>query len=148
MRRRRAAGLAPAPPFSLGDLTTPHPTELPSAVGSFMQAETTPIQITVHEVRELQASAEPFLLLDCREPDEHAIARISGSLLLPMGLIPERMAELEAFRNQRIVVHCHHGVRSLRVARFLRDRGFAAAQSMAGGIEAWSLEIDPAMPRY
>ena len=90
----------------------------------------------------------PFLLLDCREPDEHGIARIEGALLIPMRTIPERLAELEPRRGDRIVVHCHHGVRSLRVARFLRERGFVNAQSMRGGIEAWALELDPATPRY
>jgi rhodanese-related sulfurtransferase len=106
------------------------------------------VEIGVHAVEALRAGGEPFLLLDCREPDEHAIVRIEGALLIPMRTIPERLRELEPHREARIVVHCHHGVRSLRVARFLRERGFAGAQSMTGGIEAWSLEIDPAMPRY
>ena len=105
-------------------------------------------EIDVHAVQALRAAAEPFLLLDCREPDEHALTRIEGAVLIPMRTIPERLAELEPRRGDRIVVHCHHGVRSLRVARFLRERGFAAAQSMAGGIEAWALEIDPSLPRY
>jgi rhodanese-related sulfurtransferase len=106
------------------------------------------IEIDVQAVAAMQAADEPFLLLDCREPDEHAIARIRGAVLIPMRTIPERLAELEPYRDRRIVVHCHHGVRSLRVARFLRERGFAVAQSMAGGIEAWALEIDPLTPRY
>lgn len=105
-------------------------------------------EIDVHAVQALRAAAEPFLLLDCREPDEHAIARIEGARLIPMQTIPERLDELEPHRTSRIVVHCHHGVRSLRVARFLRERGFAGAQSMTGGIEAWALEIDPTTPRY
>ena len=105
-------------------------------------------EIDVRAVAALRAAAEPFLLLDCREPDEHALTRIEGAVLIPMRTIPERLAELEPRRGDRIVVHCHHGVRSLRVARFLRERGFAAAQSMAGGIEAWALEIDPSLPRY
>lgn len=105
-------------------------------------------EIDVHGVQALRNGATPFLLLDCREPDEHAIARIEGALLIPMRSVPERMAELEPHRAARIVVHCHHGVRSLRVTRFLRERGFAEAQSMTGGIEAWSLEIDPGIPRY
>lgn len=88
------------------------------------------------------------LLLDCREPDEHATARIDGAKLIPMREIPERFAELERWRSKPIVVHCHHGMRSLRVAQFLRESGFAGAQSMRGGIEAWSLEIDPDVPRY
>ena len=106
------------------------------------------IEIDVHAVRALQAKAESFLLLDCREPDEHAITRIAGAVLIPMRTIPERMAELEPHRSGRIVVHCHHGVRSMRVTMFLRERGFANVQSMAGGIEAWSVEIDPDTPRY
>jgi rhodanese-related sulfurtransferase len=106
------------------------------------------IEIDVHAVEALRASAEPFLLLDCREPDEHAIARIDGAVIIPMGEIPERLGEIEPHRDGRIVVHCHHGVRSLRVTRFLRERGFEKAQSMVGGIDAWSLAIDPATPRY
>ncbi|MFM7137399.1 MAG: rhodanese-like domain-containing protein [Planctomycetota bacterium] len=105
-------------------------------------------EIDVQAVADLRAAAEPFLLLDCREPDEHAISRIAGAVLIPMHTIPERLAELEPQREARIVVHCHHGVRSLRVARFLRQRGFLRAQSMTGGIEAWSLGIDPTTPRY
>jgi len=107
-----------------------------------------PLEIDVQAVQALRAGGEPFLLIDCREPDEHAIARIEGAVLIPMQTIPERLPELEPQRAGRIVVHCHHGVRSLRVVRFLRDRGFAGARSMAGGIDAWSLEIDPATPRY
>jgi len=109
---------------------------------------TAPLEIDVQAVAALQVAGEPFLLLDCREPDEHAIARIEGSLLIPMRTIPERLADLEAHRDGRIVVHCHHGVRSLLVVEFLRARGFALAQSMAGGIEAWSCQIDAATPRY
>ena len=105
-------------------------------------------EIDVRAVAALRLAEEPFLLLDCREPDEHAISRIGGAVLIPMGTIPERLSELEPHRDARIVVHCHHGVRSLRVARFLRGRGFPHAQSMTGGIEAWSLEIDPTTPRY
>jgi rhodanese-related sulfurtransferase len=105
-------------------------------------------EIDVQAVAALRAGGERFLLLDCREPDEYAIARIEGAILIPMQTIVERLADLEPHRADRIVVHCHHGVRSMRVARFLRERGFAGAQNMAGGIEAWSLEIDPATPRY
>lgn len=106
------------------------------------------IEIDPQTVAALRNAGESFLLLDCREPDEHAIARIDGAVLIPMQTIPERLAELEPHRTARIVVHCHHGVRSLRVARYLRERGFARVQSMAGGIEAWSLGVDPATPRY
>lgn len=108
----------------------------------------TPLEISVADVQRLRDAAETFLLVDCREPDEHAIARIPGAVLIPMATVPERLATIQPHRDSRIVVHCHHGVRSLRVARFLREHGYASAQSMAGGIDAWSLEIDPDTPRY
>lgn len=91
---------------------------------------------------------DPVLLLDCRTAEEDAIARIAGAVLLPMQEIPGRLHEIERYRGARIIVHCHHGMRSLRVARWLRDQGFARASSMAGGIDAWSEQIDPAVPRY
>jgi rhodanese-related sulfurtransferase len=89
-----------------------------------------------------------ILLLDCRTPEEFAIAKIDGAVLIPMQEIAERLAELEPWRDKPIIVHCHHGVRSLRVTHWLREKGFSFAQSMTGGIEAWSLEVDPSVPRY
>jgi rhodanese-related sulfurtransferase len=90
---------------------------------------------------------EKFMLLDCREPDEVATAKIMGSTHVPMREIPTRLAELGP-QDARIVVHCHHGGRSLRVTQYLRQQGFDEVQNMAGGIDAWSQEIDPAVPRY
>ena len=89
-----------------------------------------------------------LLLLDCRTAEEHATAKIAGSLLLPMQELPERVAELSAWKERPIIVHCHHGMRSLRVAKWLREQGFSLAQSMQGGIDAWSTAVDPAVPRY
>jgi rhodanese-related sulfurtransferase len=89
-----------------------------------------------------------WLLLDCRTPEEHATARIAGAVLIPMQEISARLGEIEAWRAKPIVVHCHHGVRSLRVAQWLRERGFAGARSLRGGIDAWSIEVDPSVPRY
>ena len=88
------------------------------------------------------------LLLDCRTPEEHSTAKIAGAMLLPMQEITERLAEIEAWRGKPIIVHCHHGMRSLRVAKWLREQGFSLAQSMQGGIDAWSTDVDPAVPRY
>lgn len=105
------------------------------------------LEVTTGQLMEMRSDAR-LLLVDCREPDEYAIARIDGARLIPMHDIPQRLAELEGWRDKPIVVHCHHGVRSLRVVEFLRGKGFAAAQSLAGGIEAWSLEVDAAVPRY
>ena len=91
---------------------------------------------------------ERFVLLDCREPDEVAAARIAGSTHIPMREISARLGEIQPHHAERIVVHCHHGGRSLRVANWLRDQGFSQAQSLAGGIDAWAAEIDPSLPRY
>ena len=79
------------------------------------------------------------LLIDYRSADEHAICRIDGA---------ERVGELGASRDEPIVVHCHRGVRSSRVTHWLRERGFPLEQSMRGGIDAWSTDVDPAVPRY
>lgn len=107
-----------------------------------------PIEISCSEVKSLRDSGAPLVLYDCREPEEHAHCSISGSLLIPMSELRDRLGELEPHRAGRIVVHCHHGGRSLRVAAFLRQQGFAQAQSMAGGIDEWSATIDPSVPRY
>src|SRR5215469_13893767 len=101
-----------------------------------------PIEITCQEVKSLLDQAGDFALIDCREADEYAVARIDAAKLLPMSEIQQRVAELEPDRARRIVVHCHHGGRSLRVARWLRQNGFAGAQSMSGGIDEWSTKID------
>lgn len=115
-----------------------------------MTVATPPIEISCQAVQAKRQAGDDFLLLDCREPDEYQIARIDGSRLLPMSEIEERWRELRegAGGEQEIVVHCHHGGRSLHVAQWLRLRGFPRTQSMAGGIDQWSAEIDPAVPRY
>ncbi|MEN9666571.1 MAG: putative adenylyltransferase/sulfurtransferase MoeZ [Planctomycetota bacterium] len=108
-----------------------------------------PLEISPSEAAAiLAAPTEPCLLLDCRTPEEHATARIEGAMLLPMQEIAARVGELEAWRGRTIVVHCHHGVRSLRVTQWLRERGFASATSLRGGIDAWSAEVDPTVPVY
>lgn len=107
-----------------------------------------PIEIDVQAVQALRTNVEDFVLLDCREPAEHETARIAGAVLIPMGQLPDRIGELEAARFRRIVVHCHHGGRSLRVTHWLRRNGFPQAQNMSGGIDAWSQEIDAGVPRY
>lgn len=86
-------------------------------------------------------------LIDVREPWEFETARIEGSVLMPMGDVPAR-AHQELDPDERLVVVCHHGQRSLNVAVWLRNQGFEQAQSLAGGIDAWSSLVDPSMPRY
>jgi rhodanese-related sulfurtransferase len=107
-----------------------------------------PLEIDCRSVKALLDAGEAFLLLDCREPDEHQIASLPQARLLPMGELPERVEELGTARSGRVVVHCHHGGRSLRVAAWLRKQGFDQAQSLSGGIDAWAVEIDPGLPRY
>ena len=111
-------------------------------------ADDLPIEIDVHSVKQLRESGEPFLLLDVRQPEENRTAKIDGSVLIPMGELGDRLDELEKHRDRRIVVHCHHGGRSLQVTQALRSRGFDQVQNMTGGIDAWSTEIDEAVPRY
>jgi rhodanese-related sulfurtransferase len=86
-------------------------------------------------------------LIDVREPWEFETASIEGSELMPMGDIPAR-AHQELDPDERLVVLCHHGMRSMNVAVWLRNQGFEHAQSLRGGIDAWSAEVDPAVPRY
>ena len=86
-------------------------------------------------------------LIDVREPWEFATAKIEGSVLIPMGDVPAR-AHQELDPDERIVVMCHHGARSLNVTVWLRNQGFENVQSLRGGIEAWSAEVDSKVPRY
>ncbi len=106
-----------------------------------------PLEISCHDAAELVA-AGAAQLIDCRTPEEYATAALAGATLLPMHELPERLGELGGLQETRLIIHCHHGVRSLRVAVWLREQGFTQAQSMAGGIDAWSQEIDPQVPRY
>ena len=106
-----------------------------------------PLDIDVRTVKQMFDRGEKFVLLDCRENSEVATARIAGTMHIPMREIPARIAELGA-KQGRIVIHCHHGGRSQRVTQFLRQQGFDQAQNMAGGIDAWSQEIDSSVPRY
>ncbi len=120
---------------------------IPAVEALPLMNESLPIEISVQQVRQLMDSRVDFVLLDCREPAEHRWCHLDGSRLMPLGQIPEQAGSL-GDTGQRIVVYCHHGIRSLRAARWLRKQGFAQVQSMAGGIEAWACEIDPAVPRY
>ena len=112
--------------------------------------EASPLEVSPLEAAAILRAAEPgtVLFLDCRTPEEHATARIDGTVLLPMQELPDRVGELAGWKERRILVHCHHGMRSLRVTQWLREKGFAAVTSMSGGIDAWSADVDPAVPRY
>jgi sulfur-carrier protein adenylyltransferase/sulfurtransferase len=102
-------------------------------------------EITVRELEAELAGPHPPLVLDVREPNEHQIARIPGSTLIPLGELSQRMEEL--YRSRDIVAHCKMGGRSARATAFLSQNGFRV-RNLKGGITAWSNEIDPSVPKY
>jgi sulfur-carrier protein adenylyltransferase/sulfurtransferase len=102
--------------------------------------------ISVRDLKRKIDAREPFRLLDVREIFEHEIARIDGAKLIPLREIGARAEELP--REEQIIVHCHSGKRSAQAVRLLRERGFRNVYNLEGGIDAWSSEIDPAVPRY
>jgi rhodanese-related sulfurtransferase len=104
-------------------------------------------EITPDEVKAKLDAGDQFTLLDVREPWEVETARIDGAKLIPMGDVPSR-AHQELDPEDHIVVYCHHGMRSLNVAAWLRQQGFEKAQSMAGGIDAWSRQVDAKVAVY
>jgi adenylyltransferase/sulfurtransferase len=104
------------------------------------------LQIEPQHVKERLDRGESLLLVDVREPWEHALCRIEGARLVPMGSIPSSLAVFE--QADEVVLYCHHGMRSLDAAVWLRHQGIEGARSMAGGIDRWALEVDPHVPRY
>ena len=107
-----------------------------------------PLEVNCQSVKAKLDAGESFVLLDCREASEHALVHIAGDRLLPMSEMMARRGELEPLRDEPIVVYCHLGMRSRDVAAWLRQQGFAHVQSMTGGIDQWSVEIDPSLLRY
>ncbi len=103
-------------------------------------------RVSARELAELRANGAAFTLLDVREPFELAIAGLDGVTHIPMGVLPVRAHELD--RSRPVVVICHHGTRSSLAARWLRENGFEDVTDLEGGIEAWSREVDPSVPRY
>ncbi len=105
-------------------------------------------EISVGELQRRLTSALPPRLIDVREPDEWEIARIAGAELLPLSQWPA-IAETQLHDAQEpLLILCHHGARSARATGFLLRKGFAQVTNVAGGIDAWSCEIDPSVPRY
>ncbi len=106
-----------------------------------------PFEITPAAFKQRIEDGEKFYLVDVREPEEHRICRIEGATLIPLGDIPQQLERLEQAADP-LVLFCHHGVRSMRAVEWLRQQGLEDCQSLAGGIDAWSLQVDPAVPRY
>ncbi|MER3422391.1 MAG: rhodanese [Nitrospiraceae bacterium] len=102
--------------------------------------------ITPRELKERLDKGDKLFLLDVREPDEHSMAKIQGSVLIPLGTLPNSLNKLD--RSAEIVAYCHHGMRSADAVGFLLQQGFTNVKNLVGGIDAWSVQIDSSVPRY
>jgi rhodanese-related sulfurtransferase len=105
-------------------------------------------QIHVLDLAEKMAAGEPVYLVDVRQPWEHETAALPGSLLIPLHELPGRVGEVQPLEGALVVVYCHHGIRSLSGAAFLEQAGVKPVVSLAGGIDAWSLQVDLRVPQY
>ncbi len=112
-------------------------------------ADVPPLEISVQKTQRLlaQESATPRLV-DVRDPEEYAYCRLPRAELIPLATVPVDAAAKLPDKSAHIVVYCHHGMRSLRAAEALRQMGYNNVQSMAGGIDKWSREIDATTPTY
>jgi rhodanese-related sulfurtransferase len=105
-------------------------------------------EVPAREVAKSLAAGNGPILLDVRTQAEWEAARIPGSVLIPLHELESRLDELDAAKDAPIAVLCHHGARSLRAALMLRALGYTNARSVVGGIDLWSIDVDPAIPRY
>ena len=104
------------------------------------------LEITPADVKARLEQGEKLVLIDVREPWEYALCRIEGAKHVPLGTLA---ASLEMVPDvDEVICYCHHGMRSLDAAAWLRFQGIERAKSLAGGIERWSIEVDPKVPRY
>lgn len=109
--------------------------------------------VSAHAILPLELAAElksatPPRLLDVREPEESELVTLPAAKLVPLGQLPARVGELEAWREEEIVVYCHHGIRSQHAIGYLRQMGFTRLRNLTGGIDAWALTVEPWMLRY
>ncbi|MEC4673471.1 MAG: rhodanese-like domain-containing protein [Nitrospirota bacterium] len=102
--------------------------------------------ITVRDLKNRLDGGDTLFLLDVREPHEYSLAKIEGSVLVPLGTLPNSLDQLD--QNAEIIAYCHRGMRSADAVGFLLQQGFTNVKNLIGGIEAWSVEIDPTVPRY
>jgi adenylyltransferase/sulfurtransferase len=102
--------------------------------------------ITVRELKDRLDKGETVFLLDVREPWEYSMAKIEGSTLIPLGTLPQSLDQID--KNADIIAYCHHGMRSADAAGFLLQQGYTKVKNLVGGIDAWSIQVDPNVPRY
>ena len=103
-------------------------------------------EISAEQLKDEWHRNPELLVIDVRDPHEHAIAHIEGARLIPLSELPDRLGELDGHRE--IVTHCHHGARSLKALEILKAAGFPKVRSLRGGIDAWAVNVDPSLPRY
>ena len=103
-------------------------------------------EVTVQELKALKDAHADFQLIDVREPFERALCAIRGSTHIPLQQIPERASTLR--KGSHLLIYCHHGGRSMRAVQFLMKQGYTNCKNLAGGIDDWSAQIDPDVPRY
>lgn len=107
-----------------------------------------PISLQPQELFQLLKTQQPVYLLDVRLPVEHEFVALPNSVLIPIQELPGRWHEVQPKPNEKLVVYCHHGVRSWHAAAFLEQQGFTDVHSLEGGIDAWALDVDQEMRRY
>jgi rhodanese-related sulfurtransferase len=104
--------------------------------------------MTPFELAAKLQSSHPPRLLDVRQPEEHAFVALPNSTLIPLGELLARADEIENWKSDEVVVFCHHGIRSAQAVAQLRAIGFANVHNLSGGIDRWTSEVDPKLPRY
>jgi adenylyltransferase/sulfurtransferase len=102
--------------------------------------------ITPKELKARLDKGDKLVLIDVREPWEFALAKLTGSVLIPLDTLPQSLDKLD--RQAEIIAYCHHGMRSADATGFLVQQGFPNVKNLIGGIDAWSAQIDPSVPRY
>ncbi len=108
-----------------------------------------PLEVTPEEVKRRLDAREPLHLVDVREPAEFALCHIEGAQPVPLASIPAALKSLrDKAASATVILFCHHGIRSLQAASWLRGQGLPACQSMQGGIHRWSALVDPSVPQY
>ena len=106
------------------------------------------LEITPRELAQQLENSPSMRLIDVRQVWENQLAKLPNSHLIPLNDLPHRVSEIAAELSAVIVVYCHHGVRSMSAANYLLRLGYSDVRSLAGGIDAWSCEVDPSVPRY
>lgn len=105
-------------------------------------------QITARELAINLENGQKVRLVDVRQPWENQLAKLPASTHIPLNDLPNRAREIRRVPEETIVVYCHHGIRSLSAASYLEKLGYENVKSLSGGIDAWSCEVDPDIPRY